>query len=75
MNPTAQSFDRLERAITIIARHANYRGKQEAIAQCLADIEGRWDRGVLDIPQRFRLMSILLQGKLPRPARSSAGAC
>jgi hypothetical protein len=75
MKPTAPSFERLERALTIIAEHANYPGKQETIAECMDDIEDRWIRGLLDIEQRFGLLAILLRGVSPRPSRTPANAC
>jgi hypothetical protein len=74
MKPNAPSFERLERTITIIAEHADYPGKQESIAECIADIEDRWNRGLLDIEQRFRLLAILLRGRTPKRDRTLATA-
>jgi hypothetical protein len=56
------SFERLHESVTIIARHADYPGKQEAVAECLDDIEARWRRGQLTLEQRFRLYAVLLAG-------------
>ena len=61
MMPKQTSFERLERAVTIIALHPDYPGKHEAIAECLEDIEGRWRRGQLSLQQRLRLLSLLVQ--------------
>jgi hypothetical protein len=66
-------FERLEAFVTTIARHAEYRGKQGAIAGCLHDIDGRWSRGELSLEQRFRLYAILLRGtSLYRPLTATA---
>jgi hypothetical protein len=66
MKPNAPSFERLELAVTIIARHADYPGKLEAVADCLEEIEGRWERGQLTLEQRFQLTAILLRGTTSR---------
>jgi hypothetical protein len=75
MKPTASSFERLERTITIIAQHADYPGKPETIAECREDIEDRWTRGLLDLEKRFGLLAILVRGSSPLPPREIAGAC
>jgi hypothetical protein len=62
MQPASTSFERLERTVTLIAHHARYPGKLEAIADCLQDIDDRWERGQLTLQQRFRLYAILLAG-------------
>jgi hypothetical protein len=61
MNSDQPSFERLEWAVTIIALHADYPGKQEAIAACLDDIEDRWLRGQLTLEQRLRLLCLLVR--------------
>ena len=66
MKPHAPSFERLEQAVTIIARHADYPGKQETVAECLDDVEDRWRRGHLTLVQRFRLTAILIRGTASR---------
>jgi hypothetical protein len=58
------SFERLEQTVTIISQHAEYRGKQEAITECVSDIDDRWSRGLLTLEQRFRLYATLLRGRL-----------
>ena len=62
MQPNTPSFERLEQTITFIARHPDYPGKTEVIADCLQDIDDRWERGHLTLQQRFRLHAILLAG-------------
>ena len=62
MKSSAPSFERLEQTVTIIARHADYPGKEQVVAECLDDIEDRWRQGQLSLEQRFRLYTILLQG-------------
>jgi hypothetical protein len=63
MKPNAASFERLEQAVTIIAHHAEYPGKSEAVAGCVDDIENRWRRGQLTLEQRFRLIALLVRGR------------
>jgi hypothetical protein len=72
MRPNATSFERLEQAVTIIAQHADYPGKQESVAECLDDIEDRWSRGLLDLEQRFGLRATLLRGRTSQRDRTSA---
>jgi hypothetical protein len=75
MKSNTPSFERLEATVALIARHADYPGKHEVVAGCLEEIEGRWERGELTLPQRFRLYAILLVGTAsPRPNRPLAGA-
>jgi hypothetical protein len=74
MRPTAPSFERLEQTVNLIARHADYSGKQAAVAECLEDIEDRWSRGLLTLEQRFRLCAILIRGTgLPRDRTHAMG--
>jgi hypothetical protein len=72
MRPNAPSFERLEQAVTIIAQHADYPGKQESVAECLDDIDDRWSRGLLDSEQRFGLRATLLRGRTSQRDRTSA---
>jgi hypothetical protein len=73
MTSAPLSFERLEAFVTIIARHADYHGKQDAIAGCLHDIDGRWSRGELTVEQRLRLYAILLRGtSVHRPLAATA---
>jgi hypothetical protein len=74
MKPHAPSFERLEQATTIIARHADYPGKQEAVAECVGDIEDRWSKGLLTLDQRFRLCATLIRGTASRRERTPATA-
>jgi hypothetical protein len=69
MKPNAPSFERLAQAATIIAQHADYSGKQEAVAECLDDVENRWTRGLLTLEQRFKLCAILVRGTVLRRDR------
>jgi hypothetical protein len=55
MTPDILPFERLERTINLIAQHIDYPGKQAVVADCLDDIEERWDRGLLTLEQRSRL--------------------
>ena len=72
MKPNAPSFERLEQVVTIIAQHADYSGKQEAVSECLGDIEDRWSRGLLTLEQRFGLCATLLRGTATRRDRTLA---
>ena len=74
MMPNAPSFERLEHAVTIIAKHADYPGKPEAVSECLDDIEDRWDHGLLTLEQRFGLLALLLRGDRTRRGRQLATA-
>jgi hypothetical protein len=65
MKPNGPTFERLEQVVTIIAQHADYSGKREAVAECLDDIEDRWVRGLLTLEQRLGLCATLLRGVLP----------
>jgi hypothetical protein len=66
MKSSAPSFDGLERAATLIAQHGDYPGRREVIADCLEDIDDRWQRGLLTLEQRFRLYAILVKGSAPQ---------
>jgi hypothetical protein len=74
MKPNAPSFERLEQAVTIIAQHPDYSGKQEAVAECLVDIDDRWSRGLLTLEQRFRLCATLIRGTASLRDRTLATA-
>jgi hypothetical protein len=60
MMPNTPLFERLEQAVTMIARHADFPGKQQVVADCLNEIEDRWDRSELTLAQRFSLYAILM---------------
>jgi hypothetical protein len=62
MPPTAPSFEQLEHAVSMIARHPDYPGKERVVVDCLDDIEDRWTQGKLNLQLRFRLYATLLQG-------------
>ena len=66
MPPKSPSFERLEQTVTIIARHLEYPGKAEVVADCLQEIDSRWERGQLTLQQRFRLYAILVAGAVSR---------
>jgi hypothetical protein len=72
MPSTAPSFEHLEHAVTMIARHADYPGKERVVRDCLDDIEDHWRQGQLNLQQRFRLYSTLLQGCRIDPHRVAA---
>ena len=61
MKSNAPSFERLEQTATMIARHAEYPGKAQVVAECLDDIEDRWEQGQLSLEQRFQLYAVLLR--------------
>jgi hypothetical protein len=60
MMPSTPPFERLEQAVTMIARHADYPSKQKVVADCLNEIEDRWDRRELTLQQRLSLYAILM---------------
>jgi hypothetical protein len=72
MKPTNPSFERLEQAVSLIALHADYSGKQKALAECLDDIEDRWARGLLTLEQRFRLCATLISETATQRGRTTA---
>ena len=39
MKSSGPSFERLEQTATMIARHPDYPGKEQFVAECLDDIE------------------------------------
>ena len=54
------AFQRLERAVNLIARHPFYPGKQDAVHDCLNYLEERFLQGTLTLEQKSRLIAILL---------------
>ena len=72
MKSSAPSFERLEQTVTLIARHADYPGKERVVAECLDDIEDRWRQGQLTLEQQFRLYAILLRGTSAHRALAAA---
>jgi hypothetical protein len=62
MTLRSPSFERLEESVTIIARHVDYPGNQEVVADCLDDIETRLRQGRLTREQGLRPYAILLRG-------------
>jgi hypothetical protein len=58
--PNAPLFERLAHAVTVITRHADYPGKQQVVADCLNEIEDRWERRELTLQQRFSLYAIFM---------------
>jgi hypothetical protein len=52
-------FQRLERAVNLIARHPFYPGKQEALDDCLEDLEERFRAGSLTYDQKTTLIALL----------------
>jgi hypothetical protein len=73
MPSIAPSFERLQESVTIIARHADFPGKQQVVAECLDDIEDRWRQGQLTLEQRFQLYATLLRGTCAAPAHAPTG--
>jgi hypothetical protein len=53
------AFMRLERTISLIARHPFYPGKSEIVHDCLDDLEDRYREGLLTYEQKAILASIL----------------
>jgi hypothetical protein len=72
MPPVTSLFERLEKTATFIIQHPDYPGKKEVVADCLEDIEERWQKGQLLLEQRFRLYAILLKVAMPRLPLSQA---
>jgi hypothetical protein len=52
-------YQRLERAARLIARHPFFPGKDDAVADCIDDIEERCRLGLLSAEQRSRLIAIV----------------
>ena len=63
-------FERLEQTATIIAQHADSASKQQAVKECLDNMEDRWRQGQLTPGQRSRIVAILFRGRTHRPGRS-----
>lgn len=53
------TFKRLERAISLIARHPFYPGKNEVVQDCLDELEERYREGSLTQEQKLLLISQL----------------
>lgn len=65
------TFIRLERTVSLIARHPFYPGKPEAVHDCLDDLEERYRDGSLTHEQKSILVS-LLTAEDDRPLESAA---
>jgi hypothetical protein len=63
-------YQRLERAVTLIARHPFYPGKQEALDDCVLDLEERSREGSLTPDQKSKLIALLYS----EPPMEHAGA-
>jgi hypothetical protein len=59
MNGTTY-FDRLVASAERIARHANYPGKEQAVGQCIADIDDLMLAERITAEQRETLRAVLL---------------
>ena len=53
-------YQRLMETVQLIARHADYPGKQVAVEQCVEDVEDLSRAGRITPPQREALLEILL---------------
>jgi hypothetical protein len=53
-------FDRLVESVERIARHSYYPGIDQAVDQCLEDIDDLMSEGLITLPQREALRFILL---------------
>lgn len=55
----AHMFNRLEQAMSLIARHPFYPGKQQVIDECLEELGERVRQGTLTVEQHGQLVGIL----------------
>lgn len=55
----AHMFNRLEQAMSLIARHPFYPGKQQVIDECLEELGERVRQGTLTVEQHGHLVGIL----------------
>ena len=62
------TFTRLERTISLIARHPFYPGKSEVVDECLDDLEERYREGLLTHEQKTILVLILTTEESNQPA-------
>jgi hypothetical protein len=51
---------RLEKAVRLVAQHAEYSGKAQLVQGCRNEIEKRFEQGQFDDRSRRRLLGILL---------------
>jgi hypothetical protein len=66
-------FERLVASVERIARHAYYPGIEQAIAQCLEDIEELLHDGLITVEEREALRFVLLGiGLTATPSAASA---
>jgi hypothetical protein len=63
-------YQRLERAVTMIARHPFYPGKQEALDDCVSDLEERSRDGSLTPDQTSKLIALLYSEPTMEGARA-----
>jgi hypothetical protein len=61
-------FHQLRRAVEIVARHADYPGKQDLIRESLADLDALHHQGRVTAGERLRLRAVLLAP--PEPTRT-----
>ena len=69
---------RAKQTATMIARHPDYPGKEQVVAECLDEIEPRWRQGELSLEQRFQLNAVLMrkpQSEPWRPQSKTDGLC
>jgi hypothetical protein len=61
----ADDYQRLEGAVSVVARHVEYPGKQGLVKTCMDEVEGRCLSGRLTYRQRDRLIALLLGRDAP----------
>jgi hypothetical protein len=57
---SSREYQGLVKAVSMIARHPHFPGKEDAVRECVSDILERSLRGRLSPVQRIELLSILL---------------
>lgn len=65
-------FERLVASVERIARHAYYPGIEEAITQCLLDVDDLMGSGRITNEQREALRFLLLGISMSQPAQATA---
>ena len=60
-------FDRLLHAVKVVARHAPYPGKHEALELCMEDVDGLYEAGRIDAAQWKELRDVLQEALHPTP--------
>jgi hypothetical protein len=67
-------FERLAVCVQRVARHAYYPGIDQAIGQCLEDIDELMDSGLITVDQRKALRCLVLGGTLTASNNADSAA-